>query len=242
VVENQLKGGWGMLIKEYMTPDPITVEESVSIMEAADLMKKRRVRRFPVVRGKEFVGIVTDRDLRSAAPSQVITFDAYERQLMPELYDLLAKIRVKDIMCRKVITVGPEQTIVMAAHLMLRHRISGLPVMDSGGKLVGIITEGDIFKALVDFSGARLGRTLLVFRLEDRPGSIKGVADVIRAHDGRLASILTSYTPADPEFRRVYIRIRDLPPEKLQVLQEALEAQCGVLQVIQEDLSPGELL
>ena len=229
-----------MLIKEYMTPDPITVDESVSIMEAADLMKKRRVRRFPVVRGKEFVGIVTDRDLRSAAPSQVITFDAYERQLMPELYDLLAKIRVKDIMCRKVITVGPEQTIVMAAHLMLRHRISGLPVMDSGGKLVGIITEGDIFKALVDFSGARLGRTLLVFRLEDRPGSIKGVADVIRAHDGRLASILTSYTPADPEFRRVYIRIRDLPPEKLQVLQEALEAQCGVVQVIQEDLSPGE--
>ena len=229
-----------MLIKEYMTPDPITVDESVSIMEAADLMKKRRVRRFPVVRGKEFVGIVTDRDLRSAAPSQVITFDAYERQLMPELYDLLAKIRVKDIMCRKVITVGPEQTIVMAAHLMLRHRISGLPVMDSGGKLVGIITEGDIFKALVDFSGARLGRTLLVFRLEDRPGSIKGVADVIRAHDGRLASILTSNTPADPEFRRVYIRIRDLPPEKLQVLQEALEAQCGVVQVIQEDLSPGE--
>ncbi len=230
-----------MLIREYMTPNPITVEEGISIMEAADLMKKRGVRRFPVVRGKDFAGIVTDRDLRSAAPSQVVTFDAYERQLMPELYDLLAKIRVKDIMCRKVITVGPEQTIVMAAQLMLRHRISGLPVMDSGGKLVGIITEGDIFKALVDFSGARLGRTLLVFRLEDRPGSIKEVADVIRSHDGRLASILTSYTPADPEFRRVYIRIRDLPPDKLQVLQEALEKKCGVLQVIQEDLSPWEL-
>lgn len=229
-----------MLIKEYMTPDPITVDESVSIMEAADLMKKRRVRRFPVLRGKEFVGIVTDRDLRSAAPSQVITFDAYERQLMPELYDLLAKIRVKDIMCRKVITVGPEQTIVLAAHLMLRHRISGLPVMGDGGKLVGIITEGDIFKALVDLAGARLGRTLLVLRLEDRPGSIKEVADLIRANEGRLASILTSYTVGDPEFRRVYIRIRDLPPEKLQVLQGLLEKKGCLLQMVQEDVGPWE--
>ncbi len=229
-----------MLIKEYMTPDPITAAEDMSVMEAADLMKKRRVRRFPVVREKDFVGIVTDRDLRSAAPSQVISFDAYERQLMPELYDLLAKIRVKDIMCSEVITVGPEQTIVMAAQLMLRHRISGLPVMDSGGKLVGIITEGDIFKALVDLSGARLGRTLLVFRLEDRPGSIKEVADVVRAHEGSLASILTSYTPADPQFRRVYIRIRDLPPEKLQVLQDALEKKCGLLQMIQDDVGSWE--
>ena len=227
-----------MLIKEYMTPDPITVDEGISIMEAADLMKKRTVRRFPVVRGKELVGIVTDRDLRSAAPSQVISFDAYERQLMPELHDLLAKIKVKDIMCRKVITVGPEQTIVMAAHLMLRHRISGLPVLDSGGRLVGIITEGDIFKALVDLSGARLGRTLLVFRLEDRPGSIKEVADLVRAHEGRLASILTSYTPADPQFRRVYIRIRDLPPGKLQALEDALEKNCGLLHTVQDDVSP----
>jgi len=229
-----------MLIKEYMTPDPITVDEGISIMEAADLMKKRKVRRFPVLRGKEFVGIVTDRDLRSAAPSQVISFDAYERQLMPELYDLLAKIRVKDIMCRKVITVGPEQTIVMAAHLMLRHRISGLPVTDPAGKLVGIITEGDIFKALADLSGAHLGRTLLAFRLEDRPGSIKEVVDIIRAHEGRLASILTSYTLADPQFRRVYIRIRDLSPEKLQVLKDLLEKKCSVLYVAQDEITPWE--
>jgi acetoin utilization protein AcuB len=113
--------------------------------------------------------------------------------------------------------------------------------MDSGGKLVGIITEGDIFKALVDLSGARLGRTLLVFRLEDRPGSIKEVADLIRAHGGRLASILTSYMPADPDFRRVYIRIRDLPPEKLRVLKDALEKKFGVLQMIQDDVSPSDL-
>jgi len=227
-----------MLISEYMTPNPLTIEEDVSIIEAAELMKKRNVRRFPVLRDQHLVGIVTDRDLRSAAPSQVISFDAYERQLMPELYKLFEQLRVKDIMSRRVVTIRPEQTIVQAAGLMLQHRISGLPVVDGQDKLVGIITEGDIFKALVDFSGATLGTTVFGFRLEDRPGSIKEVADTIRVHNGRLASVLTSYNPAEPQFRHVYIRIRDLPSEQLDDLREALCSRFDVLYMIQDDGPP----
>jgi len=227
-----------MLISEYMTPNPITVEQDMLVTDAADLMKKRKVRRFPVLQGHELIGMVTDRDLRSAAPSQVISFDASERQLMPELYDLLARIKVQDIMSRKVITVRPDSTIVKAAQLMLEHRISGLPVMGIEDNLLGIITEGDIFKALVDFSGARLGRTMFGLRLEDRPGSIKEVADIIRAHDGRLASILTSYTSADPQFRRVYVRIRDLAPGKFEALQEELHKNFDVIYTVQEEASP----
>ena len=109
---------------------------------------------------------------------------------------------------------------------------------DDAGKLVGIITEGDIFKALVDFSGVHLGRTMFGFRLEDRPASIKEVADIIRAHEGRLASILTSYTPADPGFRRVYIRIRDLSPEKLEALNKELRERGDLLYMIQDDANP----
>jgi acetoin utilization protein AcuB len=218
-----------MLIREYMTPDPLTVNEEMSVTEAADLMKKRKIRRLPVMRDDQLVGIVTDRDLRSAAPSQVISFDAYERQLMPELYGLLSQIKVKDIMSHNLISVGPGQTIVTAANIMLTHRISGLPVMDEGNKLVGIITEGDVFRALVDLSGANLGKTMFGFRLEDRPGSVKQVADVIRAHDGRLASILTSYSAADPDGRRVYIRIRELAPDKLEALKSELQKNFQVL-------------
>lgn len=221
-----------MLIREYMTPNPITVDEEVSITDAAEVMKKRRIRRFPVVRNNELVGIVTDRDLRSAAPSQVISLDAYERQLMPELYKLLTQIKIKDIMSRKLITVKPDQTIVTAANLMLDHRISGLPVLDEAKKLVGIITEGDIFKALVDLTGANLGKTMIGLRLADRPGSIKEVADVIRAHEGRLASILSSYSPADPDARRVFIRLRELAPDKLTALRKELEKQFQVLFVV----------
>lgn len=225
-----------MLIREYMTPQPTTVSEDTSIMDAAELMKEKQFRRFPVLRGDELVGIVTDRDLRSAAPSQVISFDAEERTLMPELHDLLAQIKVGEIMSTDVIAVDPEQTIVKAALLMLKYRISGLPVVDSEGELVGIITEGDIFKVLVDFSGISLGNTVLAFRLEDRPASIKEAADAIRDHDGRLASILTSYASADPGFRKVYFRIRDLPSEKLQALREELEKNFELLYVIQDEV------
>ncbi len=226
-----------MLVKDYMTPHPLSVDEDTPVIKAAEVMKERKVRRFPVVRDNELIGIVTDRDLRSAAPSQVISFDAQERQLMPELHALLAAMKIRDVMSRNVITIHPEQTIVAAALRMLKHRISGLPVVDVQGKLVGIITEADVFKVLVDLAGVHSGKTVLAFRLEDRPGSIKEVADVIREHGGRLASILTSYGPAEERFRRVYIRIRDLPAKELQALEKGLRNKFELLYVVNDDLS-----
>jgi acetoin utilization protein AcuB len=223
-----------MLVSEYMTANPVTLGENASILEAAELMKQKKVRRFPVLRDGNLVGIVTDRDLRSAAPSQVISLDAQERQLMPELHSLLSDIKIKDIMSRNVISVPPGQTIVAAAKLMLEHRVSGLPVMEPGGRLLGIITETDIFKVLVDLSGIAAGKTTFAFDLEDVPGSIKQVADTIRAHKGRLESILTSHALAEPGFRRVYIRIRDMAPEKLKALERELRERFDLIYMIQD--------
>lgn len=224
-----------MLVKDYMTPNPMTMSEDKSVLETAKLMKKQKVRRFPVLRGDELVGIVTDRDLRSAAPSQVISFDAQERELMPELHSLLSNITIREVMSRDVITIHPEQSIVAAAQLMLRHRMSGVPVVDTGGQLRGIITETDIFKALVDLSGVSSGEVTFAFQLEDRAGSIKEVADVIRRHDGQVASILTSHTLAAPQFRRVYIRVGGVSAEKLQALEEDLRKQSDLLYVTEDD-------
>jgi len=226
-----------MLVKEYMTPNPMSVKEDNSILETAELMKEHKVRRFPVLRGDQLIGIVTDRDLRSAAPSQVVSFDAQERELMPELHSLLAGITVKEVMSREVITIHPEQTIVAAAQLMLEHRMSGIPVVDSRDQLQGIITETDIFKVLVDLSGVSSGKTTFAFQLEDRAGSIKEVADVIRRHGGLVASILTSHTLAAPQFRRVYIRIGDLPSETLRTLEEELRKQSDLLYVIEDEVA-----
>jgi acetoin utilization protein AcuB len=224
-----------MLVREYMTPNPMSMSEDKSVLETAELMKEHRVRRFPVLRGDELVGIVSDRDLRSAAPSQVISFDAQERELMPELHSMLSSITLQEVMSRDVITIHPDQTIVAAAQLMLQHRVSGIPVVGTGGELLGIITETDIFKALVDLSGVSSGRITFAFQLEDRAGSIKEVADVIRRHDGQLASILTSHNLAASGFRRVYIRVGGVSAEKLPALEEELRAQSDLLYVTEGD-------
>jgi acetoin utilization protein AcuB len=225
-----------MLIKNYMTPQPICVDEGTSLIDAWSLMREKKIRRFPVLRENELVGIVTDRDLRSAAPSQIVKLNDEERELTPELHSLLSRINIGVIMSRDVITVDPERTIATAALLMVKFRISGLPVVDSQGELVGIITERDIFKALVDLSGVRSGKTVLAFRLKDRPSSIRDAAYAIGEHDGRLASILTSSSSADPGFRRVYFRIRDLPSEKLQALKGAMEKDFELLYIAQDDV------
>jgi acetoin utilization protein AcuB len=225
-----------MLIREYMTSHPITVTEDTSVSDAAKLMKERGVRRFPVMRNEHLIGIITDRDLRSAAPSGVVSLDVHERELMPELHAMLSNTKIKGIMSRDVVTIGPEQSVGAAALLMLKHRISGMPVVDSRGKLLGIITESDIFKVLVDFCGIHLGKTVLGLRIEDSPGSIKEVADVMREHGARLASILTSYDQADPQYRRVYVRIRDLPLDERRSLEEILRKRFELLYVIEEDV------
>jgi len=217
-----------MLIKEYMTANVITIDENTSILDAANLMKRHKVRRFPVTSDGKLVGLVTDRDLRSAAPSQVVTLDEKERELFPELYDLLAGIKIKDIMSRSVITVDPEDTVVKAARMMLKHRISGLPVV-VGPVLLGIITMGDLFKVLVDFSGATVGSVTFAFPLEDRAGYIKDIADAIRSQGGRLASILASHSPDDPEFRRIYFRIKEMPDEQTKKLEKHLEEHFNLL-------------
>ena len=226
-----------MLIKDFMTPDPITVDQDISVLDAAELMKRNRVRRFPVLQNNELVGIVTDRDVRSAGPSQVITFDKAERELLPDLYALLNKIAIRDIMSRNVLVIDQDKTIVTASLIMIQHKITGLPVQDGQKNLVGILTMGDIFKAMVSFSAGHLGKTLFAFSLEDRPDIVKDVADVIRAHNGRIASLLSSYIPGDKQIRQVYIRIMDDPPVDLQALKNELEDKFNLLFMIEDDIT-----
>jgi acetoin utilization protein AcuB len=212
-----------------MTATPITVNEEVSITEAQMLMKRNRIRRLPVMKENKLVGIVTDRDVLSAAPSQVLSFDEKERELMPELYELMTKIKLKDIMSRSLRTISADDSVITAAQLLLTHKISGLPVLSKQGLLIGIITEGDLFKALVDFSGLNMGKTIFGFLLPDQSGNIKEVADIIRAHGGRMASIMTSMTNKDGGERQVIIRIADQPVIDLDAMQKDLEEKFTML-------------
>jgi CBS domain-containing protein len=129
------------LVQDWMTPNPITVVPKTTLPDAHKLMTASNIRRLPVVDRGQLVGIVTLGDVREAQPSDATTLSIYE------LNYLLSKLTVDKIMTREPLTVSPQATIRDAARLMLEHKIGGLPVME-GERLVGIITESDIFRIL----------------------------------------------------------------------------------------------
>lgn len=219
-----------MLIKGWMTSDVMTIDEDTSMMKASQIMKENNIRRLPVMHKGKLVGMITDRDIKEASPSKATTLDVHE------LYYLLSELKVKDIMSKNVYTIGPEETVEKAAVKMLEHRISGLPVVNEKGKVVGVITQGDIFKVLVSLTGIYRGGIQFAFNLEDRPGSIKEVGDLIRKHGGRMVSILTSYDMCDEGCRHVYIRIKDIPEDKLKALTEDLDKNFILLYTVKDSL------
>lgn len=220
-----------MLVKEWMTTDPITVTPETSIMKASQIMKENNVRRMPVVDDKgKVVGIITDRDLKEASPSKATTLDVHE------LYYLLSELKVKDIMSRRVITIKPDDTVEKAAVIMLEHKVTGLPVI-AGDDLVGVLSQGDVFRVLTSITGIYRGGTQFAFSLPDKPGTIKEVGDVIRKHGGRMVSILTSYDMCEEGTRNVYIRVADMAPDKMATLRKDLESNFTVTHVSQDELS-----
>jgi CBS domain-containing protein len=132
-----------VMVREWMTSPVLSVSPLTSISSAHQIMKENGIRRLPVVENDQLVGIVTIGDVREASPSEATTLSIWE------LNYLWARLTVEKVMTREVITVKPEDLIIDAAELMLEHKIGGLPVVSSKGKLVGILTESDIFRMLV---------------------------------------------------------------------------------------------
>jgi len=132
------------LIKDWMTPDPITVPTSTTLPEAHHLMEKHGIRRLPVVDEGELKGLITRGDIRGAQPSEATSLSIFE------IHYLLSRLTVDKIMKTDVLTVKPDDTVSVAAKLMYERKIGGLPVVDDEGKVVGIITESDIFRMIVE--------------------------------------------------------------------------------------------
>lgn len=131
-------------VREWMTNEPITVSTTTTLPEAHAIMKAKGMRRLPVVNGQnEVLGIITLGDIREAKASNATTLSVWE------LNHLLNELKVKSFMTENPITATPNMTIGDAASLMLVHKIGGLPVVDKDKKIVGIITESDIFELVV---------------------------------------------------------------------------------------------
>jgi acetoin utilization protein AcuB len=206
-----------MLVKAWMNTDVITVNEDTPMTKASTIIKENKIRSLPVLNKKgRLVGIITDRDLREASPSIATSLNVHE------LNYLVSKVKVQELMRRKLVFVKPDETIEFAAILMLDNKISALPVVNDNDDLVGIITQTDIFKALVNISGGYTGGIQFAFKLENRPGAIKEVTDEIRSHGARLVSVLSTPYSAQEGFRNIYIRIQPLAEDKKKELVKAL--------------------
>jgi acetoin utilization protein AcuB len=215
-----------MLVKDWMTEVIATVEVGDSMQDASRLMKEKNVRMLPVMRKGKLVGVVTDRDLKRASASDATTLEIHE------LLYLISKIKIKDIMTENLVTVPMDYTIEETAEILLENGISGAPVVNHQGDLVGIITQTDLFKVIISLTGIRHRGILFGFCLQDQPGSIKAVADVIRAFGGRMASILTSYEGAPEGQRFVFLRMYGVAREKLPALMESLRSKSRLLYMV----------
>lgn len=129
-------------VKDWMTQNPVTISAKSTLPEAHNVMREKKVRRLPVLDHDKLVGIISLTDVMEAKPSDATTLSIYE------LNYLLAKLTVSKIMSKSVMTVTPETTVADAARMMLDYKIGGIPVVD-GEMLVGIITESDIFRMVV---------------------------------------------------------------------------------------------
>lgn len=132
------------LVREWMTPDPLTAAPETTLPEAHRIMAANSIRHLPVVSQGHLVGIITLGDIRGAEPSGATSLSIWEVNY------LLSQLRVDEIMTPRPMTISPDGTLGEAAQIMLRHKIGGLPVVDHHGALVGIVTECDVFRLVVE--------------------------------------------------------------------------------------------
>lgn len=215
-----------MLVKNWMSDSVVTVNAEDSMQDAINLLKEHGVRMLPVMKKGKLVGVVTDRDLKRASASDATTLDVHE------LLYLISKIKVGDIMTKNPITVPPDYTVEETAEILLKNKISGIPVVNHEGAVVGVITQTDLDKVLISLTGYGKRGIQFAFQVEDRPGSIKEITDVLRKYDCRILSVLTSYDRVPEGHRKVYIRIFNVDRDQLPQLKEELRGRAGLLYMV----------
>jgi acetoin utilization protein AcuB len=197
-----------MHVRYWMSKDVITVDEDVSLMKASKLMKERSVKHLLVVKNGRLTGIVSDRDLKEAQPSKGTSLDIHE------LYYLLDRVKIRNLMSAKLHTTTPEEVIEKAAVEMLENDISALPVVNKEGELEGIVTKSDLFRAMIAISGIKQAQLQFGAQIKDRPGAVKEVTDSIRVHGGRVVSITTHHEDSPDGFLNIYIRCKEIENEE----------------------------
>jgi len=195
-----------------MTKNPITVKPDTPVSEAQYTMRKEKIHRFPVVdKDHRLKGIVTEKDLLYATPSPATTLDVYEMSY------LLSKLKVDEVMTTELVTVTEDTTIEEAARILVDNNIGGLPVMRDG-KLVGIITESDLFKVFLEMFASRQKGVRMTVVVPEERGELAKLAGAVSAVGGNIVALGT-FLGEDSTQTLLTMKVQDCSAE---VLKKAL--------------------
>jgi acetoin utilization protein AcuB len=177
-----------MFIDKSMTKAVVTVDPEAPILEAKELMAKHKIRHLPVVEKDDtLIGIVTDRDIRSAMPSELLTHEESQKEK-----EQASGIKIKDIMTKNPVTVSPFNTLEDALLLMQKISVGAFPVVDQQGKLKGIISVKDLMRAFINVLGIEEPGTLLCILVDNKIGQMKRIVDAISEERISFGSILVA--------------------------------------------------
>ncbi len=206
-----------MIIANIMKRNPLCIDGDMSLTDVRALMSKEGIEKIPVLdEDSNLVGVVTKKDLLKADPSAATTLDMYE------LSYLLSKIKVKKIMVKDVLSVQETEVIEEAARIMADKNIGCLPVMRDK-TLVGLVTERDLFHAMINMFGARNNGVRITFELDEKPGQIAKLAHAIAEHNGNIISLITS-EGIDVKHKRCTCKIVGTSIEELQIIMDEMGA------------------
>jgi acetoin utilization protein AcuB len=207
-----------MLVRERMSTKPVTITADVPITEALRVMRQNQVRRLPVLDPENrLIGIVSEKDLLYASPSPATSLSIYE------MHYLLSNLKVQELMTTDVITVTPDIPLEEAARIMADNKIGGLPVIE-GDKLVGIVTETDIFKLFLELLGAREQGLRLTIEVPERKGEIARLTTKIAQLGGNILALGT-FLGDDPTTGVVTLKVEDVPLHDLEHAMDDLDLE-----------------
>ncbi|OAT81726.1 CBS and ACT domain-containing protein [Desulfotomaculum copahuensis] len=209
-----------MFVREHMSTSPININPATPILEALNMMKKQKIRHLPVVEKGRLAGLVTERTLLTVSPSPATTLSVFE------INYLMSKMVVKEVMIKQPIVIAPTASIEEAALIMREHKVGCLPVVENG-QLVGIITQTDVFEAMIKIFGLRKAGTRLVVETGDHVGALADILALVREHNINVIGV--ACLEKESNKFEIMLRLSTVEPEAL--IQDMKQHEYNIISV-----------
>jgi acetoin utilization protein AcuB len=214
-----------MLVMNWMSEPAITIDIDDLVEDAIRLIKKHEIQILPVMQKGQLVGIVTDRDIKRALVPDISSENREDSHLLPGS-------KIKKIMTPDPVTVPYDYTVEEAVEKFLVNDIAGLPVLNQHQKVIGVITKSDLFQLILILTGYGKKGIEIGIEVQDRPGCLKAITDIIRDYGGRISSTLSTHERAGKGNRRLYIRVFNIDQPSLQHLKEIIRKKASLLYIV----------